>query len=237
MIEKESSGMYFSGHMIDSYSENVSHISPQSITDILDTENIRERQAVKLCGIITSVTVKTTRKNEKMAFVKIEDRFGEIECLVFPNKYAQCHQYIRLDAPVYVEGTVSLREDEDPKILVNVVDELIENAKYKAVMSEQKKRQQNAAPTTKTVPPREVQSQKTSTPSNISRIYLRVPDFQCKQYLKAKNIVDIFDGNVKVVFYNSLTAKYTDYTQGLAVSAYVLSELEDILGKENVVPK
>lgn len=237
MLEKESSGMYFSGHMIDSYSENVSHISPQSITDILDTENIRERQAVKLCGIITSVTVKTTRKNEKMAFVKIEDRFGEIECLVFPNKYAQCHQYIRLDAPVYVEGTVSLREDEDPKILVNVVDELIENEKYKAVMSEQKKRQQNAAPTTKPVPPREAQSQKTSTPSNISRIYLRVPDFQCKQYLKAKNIVDIFDGNVKVVFYNSLTAKYTDYTQGLAVSAYVLSELEDILGKENVVPK
>ena len=130
-----------------------------------------------------------------------------------------------------------MREDEDPKILVNVVDELIENEKYKAVMSEQKKRQQNAAPTTKPAPPREAQSQKTSTPSNISRIYLRVPDFQCKQYLKAKNIVDIFDGNVKVVFYNSLTAKYTDYTQGLAVSAYVLSELEDILGKENVVPK
>ena len=229
MLEKESSGMYFSGHMIDSYSENVAHIAPQSIADMLDVENIKEKQRVKLCGIISSVTVKTTRKNEKMAFVKIEDRFGEIECLVFPNKYAECYQHIRLDAPVFVEGTVSLREDEEPKILVNAVDELVENEKYKEMMSKQAERQSR-------ITAQAPSSQPTAT-SKITKLYLRVPDLECVQYLKAKNIVDIFDGNVRVIFYDSHASKYSDYPSGIALSEYVLTELSEILGKENVVVK
>ena len=236
MLEKESSGMYFSGHMIDSYSEHVAHIDPQNISDVLDTENIKEKQTVKLCGIISSVTPKTTRKNEKMAFIKLEDRFGEIECLIFPNKYAECYPYIRLDAAIYVEGTVSLREDEAPKVLVNIIDELIENGKYRAEMEKQAEREKNRAEAAKAasrVPSAAIGNN--APPNRITKIYLRVPDLACKEYLKAKNIVDIFEGNVKVIFYNSKTKEYSAYTSGLAVSEYILSELRQILGNENVV--
>ncbi len=231
MLEKESSGMYFSGHMIDSYSENVAYIAPKSISEILDIDSVKDKQTVKLCGIVSSVTVKTTRKNEKMAFIVLEDRYGEIECLVFPNKYAESHHCIRVDAPLFIEGTVSLREEEEPKILVNVIDELIENGKFSRPpeISDQLKSKKTSVPST-------VSTDKiTTAPEAITKIYLRVPDMKGKQYLKAKNIVDIFEGNVKVIFYNSETAQYTDYVTGLAATEYIVNELRSILGNENVV--
>ena len=227
MLEKESSGMYFSGHLIDSYSEQVSHLDVKRISELLDGEAVTEKQSVKLCGIVSSVTTKITRKNEKMAFIKLEDRYGEIECLIFPNKYAQNYQYIRVDAPLYIEGTVSLREDEDPKILVNVIDELTDNARFSQATALQKN---NIAVTEK-------KAQAVTTEKRITKLYLRVPDTSCLEYLKAKNIVDIFEGSVRVIFYSRETSSYIDYPSGLALTEYILSELKEILGEDNVVPK
>ena len=227
MLEKESSGMYFSGHMIDSYSEQVSSLNVKHISEILDSEAVKEKQSVKICGIVSSVTVKTTRKNEKMAFMRIEDRYGEIECLVFPNKFAENHQYIHIDAPLYIEGTVSLREDDEPKILVNVMDQLTDNAHYVSMMGQQEKRLQST----------EKQTLKREPERECTKIYLRVPDMRCRQYMKAKNIVDIFEGNVSVIFYSRETSRYSSYPSGISVTGYILSELKSILGDENVVVK
>ena len=136
MLEKESSGMYFSGHMIDSYSEHVKSLKVKEIAELLDTEAVKEKQSVKLCGIISSVTLKTTKNNQKMAFITVEDRYGEIECLVFPKVYTEFYHHIRVDSPIYIEGSVSIREDEPPKVLVNVIDELIDNSRYKPTTEE-----------------------------------------------------------------------------------------------------
>jgi hypothetical protein len=64
-----------------------------------------------------------------------------------------------------------------------------------------------------------------------------VPDLRCREYLEAKNIVDIFDGTVKVIFYSRETSSYSDYTSGISLSEYVLGELRQLLGEENVVVK
>ncbi len=219
MLEKESSGMYFSGHLIDSYSEQTGELDVTPISEIISSEILKERQNVKICGIVSSVNTKITRKNDKMAFITLEDRYGEIECLVFPQKYAANYQHLRVDAPLYIEGTVSLREDEEPKILVNSIEELIDNSIYQK---------------TEKSPPR---SKLRSTPDNVTKLYLRVPDTTCQKYLKAKNIVDIFEGNVKVMFYSQETGKYAAYSSGIAISEFIVSVLKDILGDDNVVAR
>ncbi len=218
MLEKESSGMYFSGHLIDSYSENISQLDTKNISDILYKENISEKQTVRVCGIVSDIVIKTTRKNQKMAFITLEDRYGAIECLLFPNKYAESAHYLRIDAPLYIEGSVSLREDEDSKILINVIDELTDNASY--IVSQNNKPPKTAIPSKK-----------------ISKLYLRVPDFKGIQYLKAKNIVDIFEGNTNVIFFSQETSKYSAYSGKINLSEFILSELYSILGKDNVVTK
>ena len=223
MLEKESSGMYFSGHMIDNYSENIADLPTIKISEITDKETVRDRQHVGVCGIISNVTVKNTRKNEKMAFVTVEDRYGEMECVVFPQKYQDSYHMLRVDNAVYLEGTVSVREDEDNKILVNRIEELTENGRY----LKRQRAEQKPQPTAVSTAPK----------TAYTKLYLRVDDLSCREYLKAKNIVDIFDGPVKVIFYSRETSSYTDHTSGVTLSEYVLGELRAILGEENVVAK
>jgi hypothetical protein len=70
-----------------------------------------------------------------------------------------------------------------------------------------------------------------------TKLYIRVPNFECKEYLKAKNIVDIFDGDVRVIFYDVSASRYSEYSGKISASEYILSELRDIVGAENIVPK
>ena len=234
MLEKEISGMYFSGHMIDNYSDNISDVPSNSISDVADGDSVSDKQRVGVCGIISSVSAKMTRKQERMAFVTVEDRYGEIECIVFPQKYEDCYHMLRVDNAVYIEGTVSVRDDESNKILVNRIEDLIENGRYK-------KRERNVAKPQSENMQREIRTSAVPSPveknTAYTKLYLRVDDLTCKEYLKAKNIVDIFDGNVKVIFYSRETSSYIGYHAGVMLSEYVLGELREILGNDNVVPK
>ena len=53
-----------------------------------------------------------------MAFVAVEDRYAEGECILFSARYAAFSHLLRKDNAVLVSGTLSFREDEAPKILV-----------------------------------------------------------------------------------------------------------------------
>jgi len=105
------------------------------ISNILPTEEdttpLLDKAHVCVTGMITSVTVKTTRKDERMAFFTIEDASGEIECLAFPKIYGQDSDIIRADYAVFVEGNLSLREEEAPKILVSGIGLLVDDEHYK----------------------------------------------------------------------------------------------------------
>ena len=226
MLEKESSGMYFSGHMIDSYSDHVSSLGVTGIADLLGDTELKEKQSVRICGIISSVNAKITKKNEKMAFIKLEDRYGEIEAIVFPKVYSENYHAVRIDAPVFIDGTVSLKEDEPPRVVANSIELLVDNTAFmrrKAIADECVVKLKEEAPT--------------HTPKQYKKLYLRVSDFSCREYLKAKNIVDIFDGNVKVIFYNRSTSSYSEYHGRISATTYIISELSELLGEEIVVLK
>jgi hypothetical protein len=56
-------------------------------------------------------------------------------------------------------------------------------------------------------------------------------------YLRAKNLVEIFEGEIPVIFYDSSSASYVPSGLGIDITNFVLGELSALLGKENVVPK
>jgi DNA polymerase-3 subunit alpha len=232
--EKESTGLYFSGHLIDNYKNEIENLSPMKIIDVLNMEDTEanEKQTVKVAGIVTSISVKTTRKNEDMAFVTIEDRYGEIECLVFPKQYANDAYKLRVDAALLINGNLSVREDEAPKILVSSVYELTENSRYTAPTKTEEK--VSAQTNTNLSSYKKAEVSRPQSFDVVKKVYLRVPDLSSEKYLKAKNIVDIFDGSKPVVFYDTSTGKYTNYNHGIDLFAYSLKQLQDILGEENV---
>ena len=168
----------------------------------------------------------------KIAFLTLEDAYGEIECLVFSAQYSRYMHNLYIDAAVWIEGNVSVSDDEAPKVILSSIGELTDNERF--VKPEEKVETRNNIAKVSVAEQRTVSNDKTD---NIKKIFLRVPNMNCKQYQKALNLVDIFEGTVQVIFYNTAENKYVSYSNGISLSSFVLTELRNVLGEENVVIK
>lgn len=126
--EKESTGMYFSGHPMEEYADKIKKITKYNIGDILsrvqnDGEYIKadgglnDGDKITLCALIEARKNKITRSNSQMAFLTLEDSMGSIECLVFPKVLSTYSVILQENEIVCIDGTVSLREDEAPKFI------------------------------------------------------------------------------------------------------------------------
>jgi DNA polymerase-3 subunit alpha len=243
MQEKEASGMYFSGQLLDQYSRHVKALAPREIADILtkDTDGeyaVSERERLTIAGTVQKVTVKTTRKEERMAFITLVDRYAEMECLVFPKAYQAYAHLLCVDQALSICGTISIREEETPKLLVDKIEQLVDNDAYvdspidseganeqgKAALSSAAKRAQDRPSETGSVPPKLAQ-----------KLYLRLPDPDSILWKKACNLVEIFEGNVPVILYDTASASYHAMPHGIQLSEFVHRCLVNLLGAENVV--
>ena len=136
MLEKECSGMYFSGHVLNDYAKHIESLSAARIADILaiaeeDAEPLyRDKQPVAIAGIVTKKTVKTTKNGDSMAFVTVEDRTGEIEVVVFARQYLGSAGLLVTESPIVVRGTISVRDEEKPKILMNSCERLLTDDEF-----------------------------------------------------------------------------------------------------------
>ncbi|MBQ8357181.1 MAG: DNA polymerase III subunit alpha [Clostridia bacterium] len=239
--EKEAAGMYFSGHMLDGFSKALSDPGIMSIKELCETDGegeylLADRARVTVAGIVTALTGKTTKKEERMAFFTLEDRCGEIECLAFPNIYARFSHFLHTDAVLRVEGNLSVREEERPKILVSALEPLLDDHAPPRVMPEAEARKNVSQP----IRPAVKRSEPTTALPQIANariLYLRVPSLEDKKWKKALNILEIFDGSLPVSVYDASNAAYQKLSMGFDCTEYTLRELISILGKENVVLK
>ncbi len=228
MMEKDATGMYFSGNMLDGYSKHIEALAPESIADFVGEEaDPADKTLVRFAGMITSVTLKNTKNGEKMAFFTLEDRFAEIECIAFAKRYAEFFHLIREDAGLYVMGNLSLREDEPCKLLVNRAEGLIENSYFQ--------KDRTAMPASPVQTP--VKKEAVTPLTAYKRLFLRVAGKQDRNYFKVLNLVELFEGNFPVYFYYADEKQYATEAVGVALSDYVLAQLRRLLGEENVILK
>jgi DNA polymerase-3 subunit alpha len=130
--EKAVLGLYVTGHPLESYKNlfegfNFSNKYFQYYeTD--EEENkiytaVSNDQNVELCGIISSFSKITTKGGKNMAFVMVEDIYGFVECVVFPNVYEKVKLIIKEENIIKVAGKLQIRIGEQPKIIVdNITD-------------------------------------------------------------------------------------------------------------------
>ena len=128
-MEKEMLGLYISGHPLESVRpelERQTNINTLKIIKINEGEEelYKDGQNVKYGGIITSVKKKYTKNNNIMAFVTIEDLYGSLEIIVFESCYNRVSNILMEDNIVIVDGRLSIREDEEVKIVANNIREL-----------------------------------------------------------------------------------------------------------------
>ena len=100
-MEKETTGLYLSGHPMDEYRELAQKASAASIRRIIDDlsgENAspayKDGMTVRLACVITAVRLKSTKNGSMMAYVTVEDESASIELVVFPRSLQQCGAYL-----------------------------------------------------------------------------------------------------------------------------------------------
>ena len=211
LLEKETTGIYLSGHPMDDYRHLLKRTRVVPIGTLMDEESsYADDQIVSVAGVVQSVKMKTTRNNSMMAYVTLEDDTAAIEMLAFSNVINQYGGYLRENAPVVVTGRLSFRDDKDPQIVINRARPIsdFENGEETDIAS--------MAPTDGT-------------------LYLRLPTEEGKLFVKIRAMLNMFPGNNSVVVYFEDTKIRRGSRCG--IDKRLLDELVNVLGKENVVVK
>ncbi len=217
-MEKETTGIYISGHPMDDYRQLLKNTSVVPISALTGEEcRFQDEQIVSIAGIVQTIKMKMTRNNTMMAYVTIEDDTGSIELIVFSNALNEHGGYLRENAPVVVVGKLSLREDKEPQIIVNRVRPMSDftDPYVKPFLNE--------------LIPQKPEPEESST------LYLRLSAEGCGEYRKVRAIVNMFPGNSLVVIFFADTRKRLAGRCLLRNS--MIEELKNVLGEANVVLK
>ena len=210
LMEKETTGIYLSGHPMDDYRAILRNTKVVPIGALLDEESTyQDDQIVSIAGIVQSFKMKTTRNNSTMAYVTVEDDTAAIELLVFSNVIREYGNYLGENMPVVITGRLSLRDDKEPQIVVNRARP-ISDFKTEKLVPEDIKQEYNT-------------------------LYLRLPTQEGKLFGKVRAILNMFPGPKQAVVYFADTKQRRGTT--CTFNEAMLQELTAVLGQENVVLK
>ncbi len=233
-MEKETTGLYLSGHPMNEYNGIIEKIGASKVLEIkrMNTEDGEKR--VRLCGIVLSKKMKTTKSNDVMAFVTLEDTTGSLEALVFPRILQESGGIINVNEAVVVEARISSREDEETKLVAERFLTIEEAQRTPFVQAAGYQRRSAQQPKQEPAP---VQQK-----SSVSGLFIRVPSENSAEYKKAMEFLAVFEGLTPLYIHFADTKKTVKAPTKLWVdtnleNGYVPKRLAKILGEENVVMK
>ncbi|MBR0482359.1 MAG: DNA polymerase III subunit alpha [Firmicutes bacterium] len=137
-MEKEMLGIYLTDHPLSEYRNAIADIASMDTaklaalyaeeeddTDpfmLLETGDIKDGQSVRMAGLITSRRNLITKKNQQMAFVTLEDLYGQIDVVVFPKTFERDRAFLEVDNVVVISGKLDLKEEGNPKLLADSIE-------------------------------------------------------------------------------------------------------------------
>ena len=217
-MEKETTGLYLSGHPMDGYRELARASGAVQISRIIDDfaqeegpTRFSDGQKVRLAGVVTSSKTKTTKKNTLMAYVMLEDGTGSMEMLCFTRVLEQYGSYLKEGQVISVSGTLSVRDEKAPQLMCDFARPLTGAAQGETAA--------DSAPQT-----------------DRRTLYLKMPSLDCPEMEMFKKILFLFEGGSNPVRIRLAdTGKLIGTTCNLQDS--LIREMKARLGEENVVVK
>ena len=213
--EKEVAGMYLSGHPMAQYRELSKALKCAQIGDIAAEESrYKDNDRVLLLGLITSAKKKITKSDATMAFLNFEDMTGSIEVIVFPKTLIEKPTMFHEGNILLLHGRVSMREDEDTKVVCEAVE-----------------------PCPSSVPAEAAKAPTQEKKKAARGLFLRFDTASSPQIEYCRKLLIIFDGAVPLYYYFADTKEYkrNPIGQNIDVNDVLLRELRKILGESNVI--
>ncbi len=129
-MEKEVLGLYLSGHPLNEYKDMLSRITTTTTLTLREMKDnyienqFKDNMSVKIGGVINKKSIKSTKNKDMMAFLTLEDIYGTVEIIVFPKIFLKESSLLQEDVAILVHGRLSLKEDEEPKIIAEKIESL-----------------------------------------------------------------------------------------------------------------
>lgn len=228
-MENEIAGMYLSGHPMDDYTEFSRIIKADRTGEIISNDSglYFDGKKVSLVCIVSKVKTQLTKNNKMMAFVNIEDRYGSMEAVIFPNVYEKYALYLSDGNAILIRGTLNFKENEEPKLICDTIEKARSNEECK-----NNNFALNAGQQARNIPAKPVNTKP-------SALYLRIDDLNTELYVKAKRVLDIFEGPTPVIFYltNSNRKVKAPSSMWVSLNDVMIKELKFQLGDKNVATK
>jgi DNA polymerase-3 subunit alpha len=215
-LEKETTGLYLSGHPMDDYREQVRRVGAVPIGELLEafgedgSGEYQDGQSLAIAGIVTKVKSKATKNGSLMAYVTLEDNTGAMELLCFSRVLSQYGSSLSENAVVLVKGKLSVRDEKDPQLLCDSAMPL---------------QDVGIAPIQEAQP----------IPKKPQTLYLKLPSVESREFRKLRPILHMFPGDSKLVLYFADTKKRMGGT--CLIHELLLQELKELLGEDSVVLK
>ena len=216
LMEKETTGIYLSGHPMDDYRQYLHNTRVVNIDELMGEDSrFKDDQIVSVAGVVQSLKMKTTRNNSMMAYVTLEDDTASIEMLAFSKVIEQYGSYLYENSPVVITGRLSIRDEKEPQIVINRARPIQDFANNVIMQREDELIRENR--------------------THQGTLYLRLPSEEDPRYPKVKAILNMFPGESQVVLFFADT-KQRRGTRCVLMDS-MLEELQNVLGDGNVVMK
>ncbi len=218
-MEKETTGLYLSGHPMDAYRAAARAAGAVPIGKIRDDfaqeggpTVFSDEQRILLAGVVTASKTKTTKKNTLMAYVTLEDDTGAMEMLCFTRCLESCGSYLKEGQVICARGKLSVRDEKAPQLMCDSAYPLAEGVPPEAAVSGEAGAKQGKT------------------------LYLKIPSMDSPEMAHFRRVIYMFEGKgnpVKIRLAD--TGKLIGTTCDLHDS--LVREMREKLGEENVVVK
>ena len=212
-MEKETTGLYLSGHPMDEYRAAVRKIGAVPIGTVVsdfaseEPHRFSDNQYITLAGVVSSVKTRTTRNNSLMSYIMLEDDTGSMELIAFQKALDSGGAYVHDNSAIIVKGRISLRDEKDAQLMVDSIRPLSDlNALGKD------------AP-----PPAE------------KTLWVKLPSKYDPALRKIELILTMFPGEQRMIVWCEREKKRI--AANCLIHRALVAELKEMLGENNVVVK
>ena len=213
-MEKETTGLYLSGHPMDGYRDVVRRIGAVSIGAVMGDfasedgpRRFQDNQMITVAGVVQSARTRTTKNNTLMSYIMLEDDTGSMELMAFQRALDSGGAYVKDNAALLVKGRISVRDEKEPQLMVESIRPLSDAN----------------APGEKTPPPKD------------KKLWVKLKSANDPELDRIKLILTMFPGTQQMIIYCEQEKKRIG--ANCLIHEGLVLELEERLGKENVVVK
>ncbi len=211
-MEKETAGLYLSGHPMDEYREAVRRAGIAPIAAILAdaaSESSHRRYpdgtVVTVAGVVQSSRTRTTKSNTLMSYIELEDDSGAMELIAFQRALDSGSAYVKDNALIIVRGRISLRDEKEPQLMADSIRPITDIGRLRP----------------------------DSAPAGAdSRLWVRLPDGDDPRLGRIELILSMFPGQQQLIIY--LEREKRRIGAKCLIHPSLVAELKELCGDSNV---